>query len=469
MINRFNLLTIKITILILVASICSLNPQAQNKATRQKGSHTHVVSLPTDTTLYNRAVNGDADSQAFVGLLYYIGEGGVIENDNEALKWFKRSFNGQSPYGKYWLGIAYSNGIGSQDRTSGSKMMYEALEEIKERALNDDCMAQYHMGIAYRDGNTIEDEDEDYESAYVWFNKASNGGHLDAMCEAAECLKLLYGSKNKKAFDFLRLAAEQKYPRAQYEFSNYYFLGLGVQQSYEEELKLLMAAAEGGYNKAYYSVAQHYELGFGTERDWDRAIHWYEMANANYKLGCLYRDGVGVERNFDKAINYFSAATDDPRSKVAISEMRRKGRTYYSKLIKRNPDDFYDLKIDDPFYSMRLSDNWDDLNDYTKTIYLREFKEEKFQEWGEPIATKVANHSVELGFNREQISYSQGTNYKINIIYTPEGDIVIMSYPHCAYFLLNDKLVATLWDNGAQVGNTRIIKTYSDDIVILNN
>ena len=264
------------------------------------------------------------------------------------------------------------------------------------------------------------------------------------------------------------MASERNYPRAQYEFSKYFFLGLGVQQSYEQELKLLLAAAEGGYDDAYYRVAEHYELGFGSDRDWSKAIFWYKQANANYKLGCLYRDGVGVDRDFDKAISYFGSLTQDTQSKMALSDMKRKGKTYYSKLVKRNPDDFYDLKIDDPFFSMRLSDNWDDLNEYMKTIYLRHFKEEKFKEWGEIVATQVANHAVELGFNKEQISYSQGSNYKINSVYTPEGDI-IMSYPHCAYFLLKDKLVAMLWNNGAQIGDTRIIETYSGDIVITNN
>lgn len=146
--------------------------------------------------------------------------------------------------------------------------------------------------------------------------------------------------------------------------------------------------------------------------------------------------------------------------------MQSKGRAYYKSLPKRNPDDFYILKEADPFFGMSLSANWNELNDYMKAIYLRHFKEEKYLEWGEEMANKVANHIVEIGFNKEQLSYSQGYNFVTQSIYTPNGYILAMKYPHCTYFLMDDKLFAMIWKNGMQVGDVTLIETYAGDYVI---
>lgn len=427
-----------------------------------------VVPIPSDTALYNRALMGNADAQAFVGLLYYGGEGGVPENDTEAVRWFRKSNNGNSPYGRYWLGVAYSNGIGSTNCQVGDKMIEEGIELIRARAEVGDSLAQYWLGNAYEIGNVSSTGDEDYKNAIKWYVKAGDNGYIEGYCAAADCYKQLYGSKSKRAFELFKLASDKGFPRGQYEFSQYYFQGLGVPQSYEEELKLLIKAAEGGNKLAEYQVAEHYELGFGTELNIQEAINRYSRIGADYKMGCFYRDGVGVDRNYDKAIKYFKDAVKngDTKAKLALQYMQKQGRAYYASLPKRNPDDYYIIKDGDPFSSMRLSANWGDLNDYMKAIYLRHFKEEKFLEWGEKIANQVANHAVEIGFNKEQLYYSQGYDYETQLIHTPNGDILAMKYPHCTYFLMNDKLFAMIWKNGMQVGDVRLIETYAGDYVI---
>lgn len=309
------LIIIFITILSTIFSGVEVKAQ---KRTTHKRTHTpaHVIPIPSDTVLYYSAVRGDADAQAFVGLLYYDGEGGVPENYTEAVRWFRKSDKGNSPYGRYWLGVACSNGIGSTDRQGGSQMIKQGIELIRTKAEKGDSLAQYWLGYAYQIGNVSDAGEEDYRNAIDWFQKAGDNGCLLGYCDAAECYKHLYGAKSKRAFELYKLASDKGNPRAQYEFSKYYFQGLGVPQSYEEELKLLIKAAEGGHKIAEYQIAEHYEMGFGTELNIKEAIKWYIKIGADYKLGCFYRDGVGVDRNYDKAVKYFTEA-----SKMAI--MRR--------------------------------------------------------------------------------------------------------------------------------------------------
>lgn len=437
-------------------------------------SKTNTIKLPNDSVMVSKAIHGDPDAQAYIGMCYYLGESGVEENDKEAIMWLKKSVVKGSPYGMYWLGLSYSNGYGGNSNIEkGSALIKSAIEQFRKLSEKNDPNAQYHLGLCYRDGNATGGE-EDYKSALFWFEKAGELGHEEAQCEAAEMYGKLYGSKCKGRFDWYKTAAEQNNPRGLYELAQYYISGLGVKKSFEEAAKLCLRSAENGYGLAQLSIAEYYEEGKGVKKNLDEAIKWYKEAAKNniygalYNLGCYYRDGYGVDRDYDVAVKYMKQAAkhDSEDAIFDLKELQRKGRIYYQKLPKRCLENFYELTPGDPFNDAVLSDNWNELDEDTKKIYRKQFKKEKIREWGEDIATKVVQHIVEIGFTSEQVRYSQGFNYQVHNISVPNSTIIIMKYPHCTYYLLNDKLFGMVWSNGMQVGDIKLIEKYSGDIII---
>jgi TPR repeat protein len=72
--------------------------------------------------------------------------------------------------------------------------------------------------------------------------------------------------------------AEQGDAEAQFSLGVMYFIGDGVEQSYEEAAKWYEKAADQGVRKAQSSLGTMYYAGDGVEQSYEEASKWYEKA-----------------------------------------------------------------------------------------------------------------------------------------------------------------------------------------------
>lgn len=295
-------------LLILIISLLGPSLAYSQKRKAKAPIESVTIATPKDSALYKKAVGGNADAQAWVGVLYYLGEGGVQENNTEALRWLRKSKNEGSPFGEYWLGIMYSNGIGSTDNVSGSRMLKAAIPKIEVLANDSVADAQFLMGEIYQYGTNNDEGIEDLNTALNWYRLAANQGHIGAIEAGKECCGSLWGYNSRGLLNFLIDASTNNNPKALYELLKYHFQGLGFPQSYEKEAELLLRASDLGFEEATLELADRYENGIGIEQNTPEAIKLYEKVGFYYRIGELYRDGIGIDRDYDQAIRYFGKA-----------------------------------------------------------------------------------------------------------------------------------------------------------------
>ena len=131
---------------------------------------------------------------------------------------------------------------------------------------------------------------KDYETAYLEFREAADGGHTEAQYHLGMMYRRGQGVRTApvKAVSWYRKAAEQGHVRAQFWLGWMYRRGRGVEQDYAEAARWYGKAAEQGH-----AMGQH-------------------------NLGMLYREGKGVPQNRVEAYKWFSLhVTQKPNSQHA--------------------------------------------------------------------------------------------------------------------------------------------------------
>ena len=117
-----------------------------------------------------KAESGDVISQFKLGMMYSNGVG-VLEDDEEAAKWFRKAADQGYALAQASLGYDYEIGQGvEQDFKEAFKWYQKAAEQ-------GDVDAQYNLGVMYEDGEGVL---EDYATAYAWINIAAANGHETA-------------------------------------------------------------------------------------------------------------------------------------------------------------------------------------------------------------------------------------------------------------------------------------------------
>jgi len=112
------------------------------------------------------ADNGDAEAQAFLGVIYKKGMG-VPQDYDEAMKWLRLSADQGNVNGQNSLGGFYENGRGvSQDYATAMKWYRRSAEQ-------GDVAGQFYVGSFYALGKGVP---VDNVSAYMWFNLSAAQG-----------------------------------------------------------------------------------------------------------------------------------------------------------------------------------------------------------------------------------------------------------------------------------------------------
>jgi TPR repeat protein len=116
------------------------------------------------------AEGGDESAQYNIGLMYDNGEG-VIQNDAEALKWYRLAADQGNAGAQINLGVMYDQGEGA------TQNHVEAVKWYRLAADQGNSEAQYNLGNIYRTGDGVIQNDVE---AVKWYRLASDQGNAGA-------------------------------------------------------------------------------------------------------------------------------------------------------------------------------------------------------------------------------------------------------------------------------------------------
>ena len=113
------------------------------------------------------AETGDAAAQVNLGVMYNQGHG-VMQDDNEAAKWYKLAAEqGYSP-AQWRLAIMYKTGTGVIQSYEEAFKLYKLIAE------QGDAYAQNTLGVMFSNGFGVP---QDNIKAYLWFTVAADSGY----------------------------------------------------------------------------------------------------------------------------------------------------------------------------------------------------------------------------------------------------------------------------------------------------
>ncbi len=116
----------------------------------------------------NDAEQGDADTPDSLGRRYDDGEA-AIEDDREAMRWFRTAAEQGDARAQFNLGTMYDNGEGVIEDDAEAARWYRMAAEQGHAS------AQFNLGVMYDNGLGIIEDDV---FAHMWFNMASANGRV---------------------------------------------------------------------------------------------------------------------------------------------------------------------------------------------------------------------------------------------------------------------------------------------------
>lgn len=187
-----------IVIALLVGITFSQATLAQGDAGREVYQRNFV------TTMLKKAEQGDAQAQSFLGIMYEKGIG-VVKDEAEALKWYRKAAEQGNAQAASILGIMYADGLGVPRNEEEAlvwfrKQIQTELREFSKRPIQfrggyqgaikaaegGDPLAQTIVGKMYLTGSGVTQDDVE---AVHWLTEGTKGF---AAAGAKEALGLLY-------------------------------------------------------------------------------------------------------------------------------------------------------------------------------------------------------------------------------------------------------------------------------------
>jgi TPR repeat protein len=254
--------------------------------------------------LQSKAEAGDASAQLAMGRAYQNGSG-VRQNDETAVKWYRKAADQGNAAAQNNLGVMYRAGLGVE------KNEEEALKWYHMAARQGNANAMFNIGAAYYD-NDVEHATE--LAAYEWFVLAEEAGSTSAQ----DAVK--------------RTAAELGVPFTQdalTEIAQMYEKGTDLPQNYSQAVKWYDRAAAQGNPKAKIQLASLYMNGTGVAKDYPRAMDLCRSAGilGYYCVGHIYVYGLGVPPDLTEASKWYRKGADagNSASMLALGQMYWKG------------------------------------------------------------------------------------------------------------------------------------------------
>jgi|GEM_PF-6716393 len=269
---------------------------------------------------------GDYGLDSDKKLAHFLFEKGVAHNSIQSVFAMKSLFSEDS-LAEFELKNVLQSAFEKGDRETGYTIAmmhpYGSKEReyyLKEAASGSSEIAQYQLGLIYRDRVTPEDgepfTDEmiaDMTSAVDLWRKSANNGYLPAETE----LGLVYNS-DRIHYD---LGIEP------YNFS----IVKNVTHDKNEALKHFLVAAKSGDSRAQFMLGQFYMID-KDYKDYSQAEFWFTLAvKQKVAMAYLYMARIYTDKNdlaffnyndalfwYDKAVKEFSKSNDPSERSVAM-------------------------------------------------------------------------------------------------------------------------------------------------------
>ncbi|MBE6406443.1 MAG: SEL1-like repeat protein [Lentisphaerae bacterium] len=232
------------------------------------------------------AEQGNPSAMSMLGNCYALGRG-VERNQKTAAEWQKKAADKGDPSAKFLFGLHCYNGTGvPQD-------FQKARELFRAAADTNNPWAQFSLGKIYENGKGVK---QDYKEAAKWYRKAA--ARNDVFAAFALGRFSLYGKGMPR-----NLAAAERY----------------FKQTFTIILELTML----GNNFAQCQLGYCYQFGIGTKKNLPEAIKWYARSaaqgnrEANVYLGFCYLTGKGVPKNRREAEKHFREVFEKDKQDAA--------------------------------------------------------------------------------------------------------------------------------------------------------
>lgn len=207
------------------------------------------------------------------------------------------------------------------------------LEQVRERSVRGDALAQYELGRRYDVGAGV---DEDDIEAMKWYLSSAKLGVPEAQVSVAAAYSLgwLKSKEGKKeAFNWYLLAAKQGLVEAQARTANLYLNGDGIPKDEKEAEKWFRLAAESGDAESAFKIAEITAAKVEADKSTtglDEVIKWTrkaaELGHAEAQLQMGYAalsfDVPNVPHDLGAAASWWKKAAENgnTQAKNFISE-----------------------------------------------------------------------------------------------------------------------------------------------------
>jgi TPR repeat protein len=235
------------------------------------------TGFPDVTELTERAARGDASAQCRLGRMYERGEG-VEKSYGEAQRWYRQAAEQGNAEAEERLDelcrlleyreMAEQGNAYMQYKRSGMEGDdEEALKWLRKSAEQGYAKAQCALGERYAFGVGVQ---ENFGEAEKWFRKAAEQGLVDDLIQWLEFSDLMTKAKQGDSLAQFRLG---------YKYSGNLFGARGVRNA-EKAAEWYRRSAEQGRISAQYFLGSLYRHGDGVEQSVEEAAKWFEKAIA---------------------------------------------------------------------------------------------------------------------------------------------------------------------------------------------
>ena len=272
------------------------------------------------TELSRLADAGDAATECYIRGWCYANGRGVIQNDEQAVEWYRRAAEQGHTIAQYDLSWMYQHGRGVSQNSS------EAAQWCRRAAEQGYADAQNTLGWRYQYVRGV--GAQNYDEAIRWYRRAAEQGHADAQANlrvvSARVGAPALRSEQTNTNDVQAVRLDYRStPTEEINFDGRHTISRGFGRHNVRTFLHYQRAAQQGDTTAMNNIGVMYANGRGVDQDYDEAIIWFTNAarqgNATARtnlcivynhLGWMYAKGVGVEQDYGLAFDWFTKAAE---------------------------------------------------------------------------------------------------------------------------------------------------------------
>ncbi|KAK8872100.1 hypothetical protein M9Y10_007859 [Tritrichomonas musculus] len=285
-----------------------------------EGKHVPIEIDKGINYLNKSAEQNNSHALYYLGMIYEKGQ--FVQRDiNKAINLYTNSANLNHAEAQFMLGEIYGTG------KYGPKNINLSLHYYTLSANNNYVFAQYNLGVIYDLGINVS---RNINYAIYYYTLASN---QNFMLSSYKLFEIYFMNKDfDRAFEYLKRAADQNHPPAQYNLAVAYYQGFPLQRDIWKAIHYFKLAADQGFLRAQYNLGMIYFKGEHIKQDIEEAIHYLAPTaekndqSAQYTLGIIYLNPKYKKYNIERSIHYLTLSANQffPPALFVLSEIYTK-------------------------------------------------------------------------------------------------------------------------------------------------